>query len=164
MDERLGTHLNAPSMYQHHNGSLTADKIPLHNLVQVPGKGVIKARCVCFEGTVRVQFLCRGRQLLRGVTLICLRNTARLDKERKNENGKNLLRVVADNQEMNTRSQTGKSVFGTNHCNVLCSWFWKPSCLGATTSDIPRQQHHHPPKADACFTLALVAIQRNGIL
>ncbi len=37
MDERLGTHLNAPSMYLHRNESLNADKIPLEMLVAVKG-------------------------------------------------------------------------------------------------------------------------------
>jgi hypothetical protein len=37
MDEKLGTHLNAPSMYQHHNGSLTADRLPVEMLVRVKG-------------------------------------------------------------------------------------------------------------------------------
>ncbi len=38
MDEKLGTHLNAPSMYQHRrNGTVTADKLPLDVLVRVRG-------------------------------------------------------------------------------------------------------------------------------
>eukprot|EP00095_Tigriopus_kingsejongensis_P003730 maker-scaffold357_size197762-snap-gene-0.44 protein:Tk03730 transcript:maker-scaffold357_size197762-snap-gene-0.44-mRNA-1 annotation:"hypothetical protein BN940_13346" len=36
MDERLGTHINAPKMYHHLNGSLTTDHIPLERLVNVP--------------------------------------------------------------------------------------------------------------------------------
>ena len=37
MDEKLGTHIVAPKMYHHLNGSLSADNIPLDRLVNVPG-------------------------------------------------------------------------------------------------------------------------------
>lgn len=36
MDEKLGTHIVAPKMYHHLNGSLSADNIPLDRLVNVP--------------------------------------------------------------------------------------------------------------------------------
>lgn len=34
MDEKLGTHLNAPSMYQHREGTMTAEALPLSMLVR----------------------------------------------------------------------------------------------------------------------------------
>ncbi|TRY68783.1 hypothetical protein TCAL_03069, partial [Tigriopus californicus] len=36
MDERLGTHINAPKMYHHINGSFSTDHIPLERLINVP--------------------------------------------------------------------------------------------------------------------------------
>lgn len=36
MDERLGTHINAPKMYHHINGSFSTDHIPLERLLNVP--------------------------------------------------------------------------------------------------------------------------------
>ena len=41
MDEKLGTHLNAPAMYLHLNGTQTTDKLPLEILVNVPGRSMI---------------------------------------------------------------------------------------------------------------------------
>ena len=38
MDEMLGTHVNAPSMYLPLNHSLTADNLPLRLMVNVPGQ------------------------------------------------------------------------------------------------------------------------------
>ena len=38
MDEKLGTHLNAPSMYQHREGTMTAEALPLSMLVRAQGQ------------------------------------------------------------------------------------------------------------------------------
>ena len=38
MDEKLGTHLNAPSMYQHRDGTMTAEALPLSMLVRAQGQ------------------------------------------------------------------------------------------------------------------------------
>ena len=38
MDEKLGTHLNAPSMYQHREGTMTAEALPLSMLVRAQGR------------------------------------------------------------------------------------------------------------------------------
>ena len=42
MGEKLGTHINAPSTYQHYrNGSWSVDQIPINFLVNVPSKYIL---------------------------------------------------------------------------------------------------------------------------
>ena len=57
MGEKLGTHINAPSTYQHYrNGSWSVDQIPINFLVNIPSKYITWQKC---EARNIIRIICR---------------------------------------------------------------------------------------------------------
>ena len=57
MGEKLGTHINAPSTYQHYrNGSWSVDQIPINFLVNIPSKYITWQKC---EARNIIKILCK---------------------------------------------------------------------------------------------------------